>query len=82
MKKGADGKVRYSLDYSLVDYKKRKNIPLSFETLEQDSTDLYHVGRIDASKFSPGEYILLIKAMDFNGKKEKKTLSNFKIAKK
>jgi GWxTD domain-containing protein len=82
LKKGADGKARYSLDYSLVDYKKKKNIPLSFETSEHDSTDLYQIGRIDASKFSPGEYILVIRVMDLNADKEKKTISNFKIAKK
>lgn len=82
LKKGSNGKVRYSVDYSVINYKKRKEIFLDSETSEHDSTDVCKTRKIDGSKLASGEYILVIKVLDLNAKKEKITLSNFKIAKR
>ena len=83
LKQDDQGKVRYTINYSLVDYVKKKEVAFyEPKTFEADSTNLFHTAKLDASAIPPGEYALAVRITDINRGKDKVTLTSFKIAKK
>ena len=83
LKKDEKGKTRYTIHYSLVDYKKKKQIAFyEPKTFEADRAELFHTAKLDASTIPPGEYALAVRVTDINRGKDKVTLAAFKIAEK
>ncbi|MCJ7507255.1 MAG: GWxTD domain-containing protein [candidate division Zixibacteria bacterium] len=81
LKKDDRGKTRYTVQYSLVDYKNKKEIPFyEPKTFEEEESDIFQHARIDAHSVPPGEYALVVRVTDVNRNKEKVTLAGFKIA--
>ena len=80
LKQDDQKKVRYTINYSLVDYIKKKEIAFyEPKTFEADSTNSFHTAKLDASAIPPGEYALAVRITDINRNKDKVTLTSFKI---
>jgi hypothetical protein len=83
LKKDNQGKARYTVRYSLVDYKNKKEITFyEPETFETDKSDIFQHAEIDGSIIPPGEYALAVRITDINRNMDKVTLTGFKIAEK
>jgi GWxTD domain-containing protein len=81
LKKDEKGKTRYTVHYTLVDYKNKKEIPFyEPKTFEEEKSDIFQYARIDAHSIPLGEYVLVIRVSDVNRNKDKVTLAGFKIA--
>ena len=80
LKKDNQGKARYTVHYSLVDYKNKKEIsfyePKTFQT---DKSDIFQHAEIDGSTIPPGEYALAVRITDINRNMDKITLTGFRI---
>lgn len=83
LKQDKDGKAKYSVSYSLINFKnKKEKIILIPELFEADTTVVYQVGRIDPAKVPPGDYALAIKIRDLISHSDRIALTSFRIEKK